>query len=174
MRPHPMPVRHSGLVAGTLMMTLLAACATTPSAISTLALPQGEPAPQQDYDWHFDTDGPEVQLVYGIANSDDIPFGLSCQKGSGQIQLRAPTLSRDARTITLATSETSRTYAAQQEEAPMFDGYMLEAQTRSDDPLIISFSKLGWLSIQENGAWVGLAPHATTKLKGRDFIASCQ
>jgi len=156
------------------MMTLVAACATTPSSPTTLALPQEAPAPQRDYDWHFDVDGPEAQLVYGVANSDDIPFGMSCQKGSGQIQLSAPSLSPSARTITLATTETSRTYSARQEEAVMFDGFLLEAQTRTDDPLIVSFSKLGWLSIEENGLWVGLAPHATTKNKGRDFIAACQ
>jgi len=167
-------IRHRGLVAGSLLLSLLAACVSMPTApASHLALPASA-APMDGYDWHFDSNAEEVQLAYGIANSDEIPFGFSCRRGSGRIVMNATTLNSALKTITLATSETSQTYRARQEEAVMFDGYLLEAETAADDALLASFDKTGWLSIENDGAWVGLAPQSGTKVQSADFIAACR
>lgn len=171
--PNPI-TRYRALVAGSLLLSLVAACASVPSAPSgNLALPVSA-TPVEDYDWHYEANAQDAQLAYGIANSDEIPFGFSCRRGTGRIVLNATTLNPALKNITLATSETRRTYRARQEQAIMFDGYMLEAETVADDDLMASFDKTGWLSIENDGAWVALAPQSGTKVKSADFIAACR
>lgn len=156
-------------------LVLLAACASLPSTTApNMALPAAAPAPQDDYDWHFERQPQTVQLAYGVANSDDIPFGLSCRPGSGQIQMTTPSLDAKLKTITLGTSEASQTYGARQEAAEMFDGYLLHAQTTPSDPVLLSFAKLGWLVIAHEGSWAGLSPQTATKTQGQDFLAACR
>lgn len=156
-------------------LSLLAACASLPSPPATqLALPAAALAPLEDYDWHFEHQTQTAQLAYGVAHSDDIPFGLSCHTGSGQIQMTTPTLDPKLKTITLGTSEASQTYTARQEAAEMFDGYLLHARTTPDDPVLISFAKLGWLVIAHENSWAGLSPQSGTKTPGKDFLAACR
>lgn len=169
-----LPVHYRSLSAAALASALLAACATSPSITSTANLPAGPAVPIEDYDWHFDRSGNEIQLAYGIANSDEIPFGFSCSPGSGQIRLNANSMKANLRTITIATSETRRTYAARQEEAQVFDGFLLEADTTASDPVLASFAKVGWLAINNEGHWVTMAHQADTKVKTADFIAACR
>lgn len=167
-------IRYRGLVAGSLLVTLLSACASMPSgAPANLALPTSA-SPLEDYDWHYDINADEVQLAYGIANSDDIPFGFSCQRGSGKVMLNTTSLSADVKTITVATRDLMNSYSARQEEAVMFDGYLLEAETNTNDAVLASFANHGWMSILNDGAWVGLAPQSGTKVKTADFIAACR
>lgn len=158
---------------------LLAACASLPSATSTnMALPVDAPAAVEDYDWHFERQPQTVQLAYGVANSDDIPLGFSCRPGSNQILMTTPTLDAKIKTITLGTSEASQTYPAQSEAAEMFDGYLLQARTTTNDPVLVSFAKLGWLVMEHEGRWAGLSPQsatkAVTKTSGQDFLAACR
>lgn len=157
-------------------MVMLAACASMPSATTTasMALPSAAPAAMEEYDWHFERSGDLAQLAYGVANSDDIPFGFSCRPGSGQVQMTATSLDAKIKTITLGTSEASQTYAARQEAAEMFDGYLLKAQTSTSDPVLASFAKLGWLVIAHDGSWAGLSPQRGTKTAGQDFLAACR
>lgn len=152
---------------------LLAACASLPAA-PNMALPSAAPAPMDDYDWHFERQPQTVQLAYGVANSDDIPLGFSCRPGSNQIQMSTPTLDAKTKSITLGTSETRQTYAARQEAAEMFDGYLLHAQTTANDPVLLSFAKLGWLVMAHEGRWAGLSPQSGTKTPVHDFLAACR
>lgn len=169
------PVRIRSLVAAASLMSLLAACASVPSAPSaSLALPSRAPAPIGEYDWHLINGGDETKLVYGQANSDDMPFALSCANRSGRVTLSMPTLDKKARSITLATSEVSQTYSARQEDAIMYDGYLLSAQTSANDAVMQSFARLGWLTVLHEGEWAGLSPQHGTKTKGPDFLAACR
>lgn len=169
-----LPVRYRALSAAALVSSVLAGCATSTSVTSTANLPDGPAVPIEGYDWHFDRNDSEVQLAYGVANSDDIPFGFSCAPGSGQIRVNANSMQANPRTITIGTSETRHTYEARQEEAQVFDGFMLEADTTASDPVLASFAKVGWLAINNEGYWVTMAPQAGTKLKTADFIAACR
>ena len=169
------PIRYRGLVAGSLLLTLLSACASMPSGAPSTSLPLPTSAtPLEDYDWHYDVNADEVQLAYGLANSDDIPFGFSCRPGSGKVMLNSVSTNRETKTITVATADLMNTYRARQEEAVMFDGYLLEAETTTNDAVLASFANHGWMSILNDGAWVGLAPQSGTKVKTAEFIAACR
>lgn len=170
--PNPI-IRYRGLMTAALSSALLAACATQHPITSTANLPAGSAVPIEDYDWHFERNGNEIQLAYGVANSDDIPFGFTCASGSGQIRVNANSMQANLKTITIGTSETRRTYAARQEEAQVFDGFLLEADTTASDPVLASFAKVGWLAIHNEGHWITMAPQPDTKAKTADFIAAC-
>ncbi len=171
--PH---ARRIATLAACSSLVMLTACASMPSATTTasMALPSAAPAAMEEYDWHFERYGELAQLAYGVANSDDIPFGFSCRPGSGQVQMTATSLDAKTKTITLGTSEASQTYSARQEAAEMFDGYLLQAQTSISDPVLASFAKLGWLVIAHEGKWAGLSPQSGTKTKGQDFLSACR
>lgn len=169
-----LPIRYRALSAAALASALLAACANSPSFTGKANLPAGATVPIEGYDWHFDYNDNEIQLAYGVANSDDIPFGFSCAPGSGQIRVNANSMQANLRSITIGTSETRHTYTARQEEAQVFDGFLLEADTTASDPVLASFAKVGWLAINNEGYWVTMAPQPDTKVKTADFIAACR
>lgn len=158
-------------------LLLTAACVSAPSGIApaTTLPPLSEaPARNGDYEWFLDHEDDEVQLFYGLANSDDIPLGLTCARGSGQINISTPDPHGHARQMTLTSGGQVSTYRATSRPAEVFDGYLISATTTPADPVMQAFAVHGWLAIAAKDRWVGLAGDDSTRQSASRFMADCK
>ncbi|WP_297800643.1 hypothetical protein [uncultured Brevundimonas sp.] len=156
---------------------LLAACATggTPLVAPDVAPPSAEPAPLNgDYSWFFGQEGDQLQLLYGVANSDDVPLSMACRSRSGQIEVSMASATAAPAIIHLASATQSRAYAAKAEEAGVFDGYILSAKTTPDDPVLQDLVAHGWLAMLDGNRWVGLRGDSELRDHTTRFLAGCK
>lgn len=161
-------------VLGTLALAS-AACSTLPTAApATLPALSEAPARTGDYQWFYDRDDNEHQLFYGLANTDDIPFGLTCNHGSGQIRLTTPGEDRSINAISLTSAGQVGTYRARASSSEVFDGFDIIADTTPTDPVMQAFALSGWLAIAEKGQWVGLVGDSSSPQLASRFISGCK
>lgn len=123
----------------------LSACAPT-AGLNLAAASSGAPAPVAGYDWHFNADSEEASLSYGMAETDDVPLDLSCQPGSGALQILQTVSEDHPRVIALESGGDTETYPAKAEPSALHDGLDLTAAARTADPVFLRFRKLGWLA----------------------------
>ncbi|MGH7027824.1 hypothetical protein [Brevundimonas sp.] len=122
----------------------LSACA--PTASDLVGASSGAPVPAPGYDWHLNEDAGESSLTYGMADTDDVPLGLSCKPGSGALQILQTVAESHPPVIALESGGDTETYPAMAEPSAMHDGLDLSAEARTSDPVFLRFRKLGWLA----------------------------
>lgn len=158
-------------------LVLTAACATQPGAGSyAAALPAltEPPARQGDYQWFFDREDDEFQLFYGMAQSDDIPLGLTCTRGSGQIRISTPSEDNSLRSLTLTSGGQVATYPARAHGAEVFDGYDIVSQTTPSDPVMQAFGLHGWMALAGKDGWIGLVGDGSSRDHASQFLSGCK
>jgi len=154
-----------------------AACATQPGAVgssATLTALTEPPARHQGYNWFFDQDEGEFQLFYGMAESDDIPLGMTCSSGSGRITISTPSEDNHARSLTLTSGGQMATYPARATEAQVFDGYNIVSQTTPADPVMQAFGQNGWMAVAGKDGWMSLVGDGSARELARRFMAGCK
>lgn len=165
------------IFAGLSVLLLTTACAPhtgTPSTAVTLTALSEPPARDGNYHWFLDNEDDEVRLFYGLEQSDDIPLGLSCTRGSNRITISTPGEDRNMRRLTLTSGGRIASYPARAEEATVFDGYDIVAQTTPADPVMEAFALNGWLAIASDGGWVGLVGVGSSRQSASRFMAACK
>lgn len=169
--PHRLPV-----VGAVSALLLTAACATQPGTVSKTSLaPLSEPpARHGSYNWFFDRDEGEYQLFYGMAESDDIPLGMTCVGGSGQIKISTPSEDNRSRNITLTSGGQIATYPARAHDAQVFDGYEIISQTTPADPVMQAFGQNGWMAIAGKDGWMSLVGDGSARDAARRFMSGCK
>ena len=143
----PIPVSSGIRLAPALALAALTLSACAPTVATNLvAASSGAPVPTAGYDWHLNEDAEEASLSYGMAETDDVPLDLSCQPGSGALQILQTVAEGHPKVIALESGGDTETYSAKAEPSAMHDGLDLTAIARTSDPIFLRFRKLGWLA----------------------------
>ncbi|MGA0544126.1 hypothetical protein ACO2Q1_02505 [Brevundimonas sp. VNH65] len=150
---------------------LAAACSTTTPAPTPPAA-SGAPMPVAGLDWHLTVDEPEAKLAYGIAESDELKLGLTCEKGSGRLEINAmrPAGARD---LYLESGGETERFSARAEPSELHEGVFLSAQSRTSHPVFQRFRKVGWLADLQGDRRETYAPHAASAPDIERFFAFC-
>ena len=154
-------------------VSALAACAThAPTPVANPTTAASAPAPMPGYDWFLNRDGQEATLAYGVANSDEVKLHLTCQAGSGALDLTA-TSEKPGREIYLESGGDTERYAASSEPAGVHDGELLSAQAKTKDPVFQRFRRLGWIASWSDDQRHIYAAHPAAKTGIEQFFAVC-
>lgn len=150
---------------------VLAACSTTAPAPAITAS-SGAPLPVAGLDWHLTVDEPEAKLAFGIEESDELKLGLTCEKGSGRLEINAmrPTGTRE---LHLESGGETERFAARAEPSGLHEGVFLSAQARTSHPVFQRFRKVGWLADLQGDRRETYAPHAASAPQIDQFFVFC-
>lgn len=153
----------------------LAACATGPATVATVATNEASsgPTPIADHDWFFSADDASARLAYGMEASDDLRIGLDCDRASGRIELSAMAAPDSAPEIFLESGGDTERYAAASEPSQLHEGLFLTAAATTADPVFQRFRRLGWLALWRDGTRETYAPHAGSRPDIERFFAFC-
>ena len=151
---------------------LAAACSTTPVATPNPMIASGAPQPTAGYDWFFHPETTEAKLVYGVETSDDLRLGLTCEKGSGRVEITA-NAPRGVREIYLESGGETERFRAQGEPAELSDGDFLTAEAATAIPLFQRFRRVGWLAHWEGQKRETYVPHPAAAPGIERFFAFC-
>lgn len=154
-----------------LLVIGLAGCASM-EAPAPMTASSSAPAAVEGYDWHFSTDDAESKLAYGLAESDDLRLGLSCERGSGRLEITA-VRSPGVREIHLESGGETERFPARAEPSQLHDGVFLTAQARTAEPVFLRFRKLGWLADLQGAKRETYAPHPAALPDIERFFAFC-
>ena len=149
---------------------MAAACASV-EAPSVGSMSSGAPSPIPDYDWHYQVDGREASLVFGMEDSDDVMMGLSCRSGSGKLDLFA--IVDTAKEIHLESGGDTERFAAASEPSDLHDGLVLSAEARTDVPVFQRFRRLGWMASLHDGRRDLYVVHPENAANVERFFAGC-
>lgn len=151
----------------------LAACSTvrTPPA-APAAVTAAAPAPVAGYDWFFNADAQHASLAYGVAESDDVPLSLECDKAKGKLLINAaaPT---GAREIHLESGGDTERFRAHAEDSPIHEGVDLTAEAATREPVFQRFRRVGWLAQWQGGQRETYVPHPESASGIERFFAFC-
>lgn len=148
----------------------MAACATT--ATPPAAASSGTPMPVTGLDWHLTIDEPGAKLAYGIEESDELKLGLTCERGTGRLEINAMRPA-NTRELHLESGGETERYRARAEPSGLHEGVFLSAQARTADPVFQRFRKVGWLADLQGGRRETYAPHAAAAPSIEQFFAFC-
>ena len=151
---------------------LATACSTTRDGAPAPLASSGSPAPIAGYDWYFHPEATEAKLVYGVENSDDLRLGLTCEKGSGRVEISA-NAPRGVREIYLESGGETERFPAKGEASQLTDGDFLTAQATTGTPLFQRFRRVGWLAQWEGQTRETYVPHPAAVPVIERFFAFC-
>lgn len=146
-----------------------AACATPPAGVAPVESASSGPLPIEGHDWFLNGADEEPTLVYGVADSDDVWFVLSCER-PGKLTLLQPAAEPHA--ILVESGGDTETYATTQAPSELHD-LLLSAQARADDPVMQRFRRLGWLATWTDGQRAVMVPHPGSEPRIETFFAAC-
>ena len=149
----------------------VSACSTT-APVAPVAVASGAPAPVAGLDWHLTTDDTEAKLAYGLAESDELKLGLSCERGTGRLEVSAMR-PHGARDIHLESGGETERFPARSEPSQLHEGVFLTAQTRTTEPVFQRFRKVGWLADWQGDRRETYAPHPASAGDIERFFAFC-
>ena len=134
---------------------------------------------------------PEVALVYGAPNSDDLVIGLRCPRGTGQVtaSFRAEARLADRRendlwvdkigrpapwptSVTLASGLASATLRGQAKADDLNGGSLVSAEVATRAPVIAAFRKTGVLTLTGLGETQRASPVPLKQV--RPFLSACR
>lgn len=155
----------AGLIA--LLVLPAAACATAPTP------DLGAPAPMENFDWFFHEDGARASLAYGLAESDYVGIALSCDRGSGRLELMRDIPAEARPEIIVESGGDTERFAAASEPSLLTGGQIVTARARTDLPVFQRFRRLGWLAVWQDGRRETYAPHPASAGRIERFFAAC-
>lgn len=161
-----LPLLVTCLVAGA------AACTTTPAPPPAIG-PAVPPAPIENYDWLFFSEGDEASLAFGLDESDDVWLDLDCRRGDGALAMVAPAPLDAPRAIHLEAGGQTAAYAAEAEPSELHEGVFLVASASSTDAVFQRFRQTGWMTIEQAGERHPMVPHPGSAARIERFFAFC-
>jgi len=150
----------------------VAACATDPSAPPS-APPSSSPTPIEAHDWFFSSEDDHAALAYGLADSDDVWLGLSCQAGAGRLEIIRPVDVGHPMSISLESGGDTETYPAAAHPSDLHEGPVLTAGASTDDPVFRRFRRVGWLAVYGADYRIPMAPHPQSAPYIERFFTFC-
>ncbi|HEX8470737.1 MAG TPA: hypothetical protein VF633_06470 [Brevundimonas sp.] len=151
---------------------LATACSTTREADPTPMASGGAPQPIRGYDWFFHPEATEAKLVYGVETSDDLRLGLTCEKGSGRVEITA-NAPHGVREIYLESGGETERFRAEGEASELADGDFLTAEATTAAPVFQRFRRVGWLAQWNGEKRETYVPHPATAPTIDRFFAFC-
>lgn len=134
------------------------------------------PAVNEAYDWAIrisEDDGASAILAYEVADTDDQPLSLRCDKGGKQIFAGISGGEPDLKEIVLSsgpqTLRVAGTTEAPEDEPPHFSSQ----EIAGDSPLIRAFAANGWLRMTAKGQDLGMTGTAKGKQAIKRFVEFC-
>lgn len=134
---------------------------------------------------------PEVVLVYGVPNSDDVVAALRCPRGTGQVTAAFPVATRLAdrqetdvwvdkigrrapwpTSVTLVSGLASATLRGQADADDLNGGSLLSAEVATRAPVIAAFRKTGVLTLSGLGETKSTPPVPLKQV--RPFLSACK
>ena len=137
------------------------------------ALIVSAPAPIEDHDWFFSTDGDQAGLSYGLNESDDVWLSLGCRRGSGRLDLIRPVEAGHPLTISVESGGEAGVYPATPEPSELHDGVFLVAQARARDPVFQQFRQTGWMVVLGSNDRNTMVPYPGSEPNIERFFAFC-
>lgn len=168
-RPGWLSTRTLGLLA---CVTLgVGACASVrPVAVTPAATAM--PVAIAGYDWFYNADAGEARLAYGLAESDDVPLGLSCVEGSGRLELSA-TAPTGASEIHIESGGQTQRFPAKSEPSEIHEGVFLTADVDADAAVFQQFRRTGWLTLVQGSGRRALSPQPGSVGSIERFFGKC-
>jgi hypothetical protein len=154
-------------------LTLGAAACATVEPTAPAGPPLAAPAPIAGYDWIYHADGDEAGLAFGVDESDDVWLALSCNRGSGRIELIQPVGEAHPRVISVESGGDTETYPATAEPSELHEGVFLTAEGRASDPVFLRFRRVEWLAVYGPDYRHVMAPHPQSTAGIERFFAFC-
>lgn len=152
----------------------LSACAGVDATdVSTGGVDAGAPAPLAGHDWFYDDGDGEAVLLYGLAESDDVWFDLSCRRGAGRLAFSRPAPAGAPERIALESGGATETYPARSASSDLHDGVILSASAPASDPVFVRFRQTGWLAVLDGEARRPMAPQPDSADRVARFFAFC-
>lgn len=170
-RPRLPALRLSALALLSIAAAAVSACSTT-APVAPSAVVAGAPVPIAGLDWHLTIDEAEAKLAYGLEESDELKLGLTCERGSGRLEINAMRPA-GVRELYLESGGETERFAARAEPSGLHEGVFLTAQARTSTPVFQRFRKVGWLADLQNGRRETYAPHAEATPSIERFFAFC-
>ena len=138
----------------------------TDSGPSTPALAGG-------FGLHFQDEGPDVKLAYGIADSDDVALMLECAKGSGEVQVTDVARDSARPMLVLASNDGVSALAASLQLNPEGPAPLLSAETSVDSPALASFRHSGVIAVRNGDFRYGIRATDGERAEVGRFFAAC-
>lgn len=167
--PVPTTARLLALIS---LSALAAACSTTRDIATAPMASSGSPSPIVGYDWFFHPEVTEAKLVYGVETSDDLRLGLTCEKGSGRVEISA-NAPHGVREIYLESGGETERFHANGEASELSDGDYLTAEAATATPVLQRFRRVGWLAQWEGQKRETYVPHPAAAPSIERFFAFC-
>lgn len=162
-------------------------------ALTLLLLTASAAQAQDGRVWTLSNDKtlPDVALVYGAPNSDDVEVALRCPRGTGQISAAFPVATRLAdrqqdavwvdkigrpapwpASVTLASGLASATLRGQASADDLNGGSLLSAEVATRAPVIAAFRKTGVITLSGLGETKSAPPVPLKQV--RPFLSACR
>lgn len=151
---------------------VLTACTTTPTS-PPVTTASGAPAPVEGYDWFLNEDGVASQLVYGLAESDDVRLTLACEQADGKLEVSAHGPAGGPAEIHLESGGETERLRARAEALEINEGDWLTAMARTSDPVFQRFRQVGWIALWQKGERHAYAPHPASVGRIEQFFGRC-
>lgn len=163
------------LIAVAALGLLAGGCATQgsptplPPAGATVAAP--DPIPGRD--WHLVQHAGQSSLAFGVAESDDLDLGLTCDDGSGRVTLFREAAPGEPSEFQLESGGQEQHFDAEGDPSPLTDGLSLHAEADARTLVFQRFGELGWLALQARGERHSLAAHPGSEGRIARFFSAC-
>lgn len=138
------------------------------------------PGPTEGYDWdsrqNDEGRSRSMVLAYEVPNTDDQPLNLSCEEGGRRIFAGTQTANIDLGSISLASTNGSRSYPVKEAVADeLGGGEYVTVELAGDDPTLVAFRDSGWMRLTVDGRTTDMAaqPGSDARRKIAAFMAFC-
>jgi hypothetical protein len=125
------------------------------------------------FGFYFNQDGPDANLAYGEADSDDVGLMLQCSKGSRQVQLTdVASAKADAQLVLVSGAERLTIPARQSLDETGVP--LAQAALPIDAPVLRGFRNSGEMAVNLGPSHYGLRARREDKAAVTDFFAACE
>lgn len=131
------------------------------------------PAPVEGYDWHLNRHAGQSSLAFGLAESDDVRIVLTCDDGSGRVELFRDVETDQPAEIHLEAGGETERFPAASEPSLLSGGQILTADAPLSRPVFQRFRSLRWLTAWQGGVREDYAPHPESSANIDAFFAAC-
>jgi hypothetical protein len=132
-----------------------------------------EPRLADGFGLHFQDEGSDVKLAYGLADSDDVALMLQCSKGAGEVQVTDVARDSARPVLVLASSDGVSVLSASLQPNPEGQAPLLAAQTSVASPALAAFRRTGRISVRNGDFRYGITATGDERAAVGRFFAAC-
>ena len=132
-----------------------------------------EPRLADGFGLHFQDEGSDVKLAYGLADSDDVALMLQCAKGAGMVQVTDVARDSARPVLVLASNDGISVLTASLQPNPEGVAPLLAAETSVDSPALAAFRRTGRISVRNGDFRYGIMSTGSERAEVGRFFAAC-